>query len=680
MNSTRQNQIRNHIKLILKINEMINKYGIFAMLLTISLVVEAKDYYVSNDGNDSFSGTSLSEAFQTLERLNEVHLKPGDKILLKRGDVFMGSIVVNSSGKADAPIIIGAYGIGSNPVIKGSVRVPGIKKQKENTYTFHLEKQVKNLFVNDKMMIPARYPNLNQYLRSDNDKNETPMGMLYDKDLDFEDGYWEGATLVYRGTDWTYDWVTIDKFENNTFYFDSMEVRYRPRKGYGYFIQHKAELLDTINEFFYDKESKTCHFITKDNVSGNMSGVEAVVLDYAILLADGISHVKIENLEFTKFHEAGIIARSNNNFITINNCSIKQIEKVGIWFQDKALKCEISDCVLEDICGRGISLTQSSYNSVIRDKVSRVGLFPGLGTHGVNGMSGIVVEARNERYNRLLDTENFKSDSNYIAYNVVDSCGYTGIRADGMFNIVEYNRVDYPMMKLTDGGGIYCFRHASKSVFRNNIVTHSFGNNTSTSKAHHVIALGMYMDGSRECEITNNTLAHNTTGMVLNAGSVKHVVKNNIFFGNKRNQLTLPTKHEIFGEEHVIKNNIYFCNEEKQFCMIQMFRVKDFDWGTLDSNYYYNPYSEYIIEQRWQVEDSLRLSEWQNLSGHDQNSKSCFYNEQDGNHAELKINDTDKSKEIKLEGDYVNIDNKPIQKLLVKPFSSEIVIQVSPEN
>ncbi|MFW6327172.1 MAG: right-handed parallel beta-helix repeat-containing protein, partial [Bacteroidota bacterium] len=394
---------------------MINKYGIFAMLLTISLVVEAKDYYVSNDGNDSFSGTSLSEAFQTLERLNEVHLKPGDKILLKRGDVFMGSIVVNSSGKADAPIIIGAYGIGSNPVIKGSVRVPGIKKQKENTYTFHLEKQVKNLFVNDKMMIPARYPNLNQYLRSDNDKNETPMGMLYDKDLDFEDGYWEGATLVYRGTDWTYDWVTIDKFENNTFYFDSMEVRYRPRKGYGYFIQHKAELLDTINEFFYDKESKTCHFITKDNVSGNMSGVEAVVLDYAILLADGISHVKIENLEFTKFHEAGIIARSNNNFITINNCSIKQIEKVGIWFQDKALKCEISDCVLEEICGRGISLTQSSYNSVIRDKVSRVGLFPGLGTHGVNGMSGIVVEARNERYNRLLDTENFKSDSNYIA-------------------------------------------------------------------------------------------------------------------------------------------------------------------------------------------------------------------------------------------------------------------------
>ena len=82
--------------------------------------------------------------------------------------------------------------------------------------------------------------------------------------------------------------------------------------------------------------------------------------------------------------------------------------------------------------------------------------------------------------------------------------------------------------------GIAVNNEEKKSEFRNNIVTNSLGNNKSTANSHHLIALGMYMDGSKECVLINITLAYNTTGMFLNAGSEKHVVKNNVFFGNKQ--------------------------------------------------------------------------------------------------------------------------------------------------
>ncbi|MFW6369685.1 MAG: hypothetical protein ACOC10_00595 [Bacteroidota bacterium] len=185
----------------------------------------------------------------------------------------------------------------------------------------------------------------------------------------------------------------------------------------------------------------------------------------------------------------------------------------------------------------------------------------------------------------------------------------------------------------------------------------------------------MYMDGSKECELINNTLAYNTAGMVLNAGSEKHVVKNNLFFGNQRNQLTLPTQHSKFDENHIIIGNVLFSKEENQYCMIQMFRVKDFDWGIMDSNYYFAPYSDYVIEQRWEVVDTLSLKAWQTLSGKDQHSKECFYDEWDGYSAELKINESKTEKTIELEGDYVDIDNKPIETIRLKPYSSMVVVK-----
>ena len=78
-------------------------------------------YYVdSKKGKDSNAGTSESEAFQTLDKVNELDLNPGDTILLKKGSVFEDQALKftkEDSGTAEAPVKVSAYGEGDRPQI-----------------------------------------------------------------------------------------------------------------------------------------------------------------------------------------------------------------------------------------------------------------------------------------------------------------------------------------------------------------------------------------------------------------------------------------------------------------------------------------------------------------------------------------------------------------------------------
>lgn len=55
--------------------------------------VMGKSYYISSiHGDNSKSGTSEREAWETLDKLKQVKLEPGDQVLLEKGSVFQGYI------------------------------------------------------------------------------------------------------------------------------------------------------------------------------------------------------------------------------------------------------------------------------------------------------------------------------------------------------------------------------------------------------------------------------------------------------------------------------------------------------------------------------------------------------------------------------------------------------------
>ncbi len=86
-------------------------------------------YHVDPAGNDSADGRSPSTAWRSVSRASSAPLAPGDRLLFRRGGVWGGGLILSRSGTSAAPIVVGAYGDGELPVLRGgassAVKVSG---------------------------------------------------------------------------------------------------------------------------------------------------------------------------------------------------------------------------------------------------------------------------------------------------------------------------------------------------------------------------------------------------------------------------------------------------------------------------------------------------------------------------------------------------------------------------
>ena len=84
-------------------------------------VVSGKTYYVSASGSDSNSGTSPSQAWQTVGRVNRQSLAPGDAVLFAGGQTFADSdLEPATSGTAAHSIVFGSFGQGDAVLPQGA--------------------------------------------------------------------------------------------------------------------------------------------------------------------------------------------------------------------------------------------------------------------------------------------------------------------------------------------------------------------------------------------------------------------------------------------------------------------------------------------------------------------------------------------------------------------------------
>ncbi|HEY6975919.1 MAG TPA: right-handed parallel beta-helix repeat-containing protein, partial [Chitinophagaceae bacterium] len=91
------------------------------MMQFYAVYANAHTYYVDNiHGNDNNDGHSAGKAWKTLDKLNNTLFEQGDKIFLKRGQIFKGSLHLKGEGTASQPIICSAYGTGRRPIISSA--------------------------------------------------------------------------------------------------------------------------------------------------------------------------------------------------------------------------------------------------------------------------------------------------------------------------------------------------------------------------------------------------------------------------------------------------------------------------------------------------------------------------------------------------------------------------------
>lgn len=80
----------------------------------------AATYYVDALlGDDHADGRTQTTAWKTLARASQLKMKPGDQLLLRCGQEFLGQLDISGEGTVEKRVEVGSYGEGAKPIVKG---------------------------------------------------------------------------------------------------------------------------------------------------------------------------------------------------------------------------------------------------------------------------------------------------------------------------------------------------------------------------------------------------------------------------------------------------------------------------------------------------------------------------------------------------------------------------------
>ncbi len=627
----------------------------FQIMVSFMIHVSAKQYYVSNTGNDNAKGTSPESSFKTLERLNKVKLKPGDKVFFRAGDTFTGTLRVRYSGKKEKPIIFTSYGDGEKPIITGAITINNFVDQGDNIYTAECDKNIQFLFVDDKIMTIARYPN-SDFLIMDGGGHD----YLIDYDFPFETAQVKGATVRMRINNWQFEYRTVTEYTDYKLQFDSI-LHNRPdkinscRKGWGYYLDNRKEFFDAFNEWYYSPEEKVL-YLCRDSNDLSDNTIEASYIDNGIVLEKEVAFIEFQNIYISGQVKTGLHLKGYNRNIVIKDCEFSKIGILGIKAEKACKNIDIINNRFYDITGTGMRMMEVSNCKISNNTIKRIGLIQGYGVDAVNGAVGIVIENEERTHANMEEL----SHNNIIANNIIDSTGYMSMRMDGYNSICENNIMKNGLLTLNDGGLFHCWGfdtvYTFNNIIRNNIAVNCVGD-TKGTPSKFKMNKGIYIDNKcKDIRVENNIVSKTSGGILLNFLTMRCIVKNNICYNNKKALGVSARKIPGATIDHVITDNIFFNTENLGHTIaISSHKGKMANPGIIDHNLYVSPNEKYHIQTIEVVNDKkstdeFTLKTWQEEMQQDKNSKLFVpvINGKEYPVSEIYINETDKSKSFKL--------------------------------
>ncbi len=650
----------------------------FLILIVCIPAFSIRKFYFSSSGNDNYSliqAQNPATPWRSLEKLNSIMsiLEPGDSVLFRRGDVFVGTITVTKSGSESKPIVFAAYGNKNkpDPEINGRMNISQWSKTEKNIWVAdasHLASAVNYFTIDNKAYAMGRFPNA----------DETPDGYMHiesaDSTLSITDNElkgepdWTGAELVIKPKRWLIDRNPITKHEDHTLWYKAFS-RYVPAKGFGYFIQNHIRTLDKFGEWFYDTLSKKMylHLGDKSPKDYTIQGSR-----YENLLEiNNQSNVEIYGLSFVGANKNSVNL-NNVKGIVIRNCVMKYSGMNGI-NGSLAENILIENNKVLDVSNSGLTFMRGCSNIIVRgNTIKRCGIIDGAGPSGNSKTVGVSIGG----------------DNNLLEFNTIDSIGYIGLIFTGDNVLIKNNTISNFTMNKDDGGGIYTVSGKKRGRdFKNrkiigNIVMHGIGNGAGTSRPEFKSAIGIYMDdGTSYVDIYDNIVGYCAEiGIFLHDARFVNV-KNNLAYAC---DIPFAMHQDLIWEggsmiSNVIRKNIFVSPESNSF--LESFRTQEDNiknFGDLDSNYFWYP-SKNIEDTLRYFKETTWKSKYQNYSIRDWKQKYPFDQHSGFNEMEVKefnkkirieYNPTIKRKNINLGTNiYRDIEGeKVMDKITIKPF------------
>jgi len=580
-----------------------------SLLLLVDFPLYAVDYYVSNSGNDSHTGTSQSAPWRSIIKVNDAlhSLKPGDRILFRRGEIFYGTVKVTVSGKIEKPVTFGSYGTGAYPVITGFREIKNWVYRGNGIYSsvFSCESKPEIVTVDGVNTPIGRWPD-KLLLTIDSlagDNSFTDSGLQ-------STPCWTGAELVIRKNAWIWDRHKITRHAGEILEFtDSSD--YKARKGSGYFIQSHINTLDQFGEWYYDGSLFFMYFGAHG--PGNTS-VKVSSLDN-LAHVSGKSSILFENLSFEGASYFGLVI-NNSNHISVRNCNFTFIGKTAIFgpWHGESSYCTFTNTIIRNCNSNGILLNgDHTHAAIINNRIINTGLIPGMGGSG------------DGTYNALTSRGSYS----LIKGNIIENSGYMGIHFAGDSTIVTENFIKNFCLVKNDGGGIYTYIGLGKPQTGGNVTAniiidgHGYTEGTigtelnasgiyiddrasgitiSGNTAANCSAAGIYLHNSHGIEISNNTLFNNGSGPVYH-GCQLLMVHDNHSPGDPLRSIN-------------ITGNIFFAYQKPQKVLVISTlsgEINTFGWS--ENNRFIAPEVNGTIIRAWEngwdsLSIDLTLSEW----------------------------------------------------------------------
>ncbi len=530
----------------------------FLAPLTTASSLAATYFIDATGGNDANDGFTEQTAWQTLSKVNSYPFAPGENILFKRGERWRGTLTIRSSGTAGMPIVFGAYGDGSLPVIDATALTAGWASLGNNLYS--LPWVIPDTVLRPSVLIYGGEPKPPVYTLTFADLTAAPA-----PDNILLQTFWQ--TLIVTSAD------TSENTVSGLSIYDGWNTT-NPVKA----------LLGTIGT----NPVGAPPIDVTPKLSGLTEPGHWYWYDNTLYL---YSDIPPNDMEVEVGAQLYAIDSNRKDYITIQDLAVRGGNSAGVILQYTTDHAILKNLLIYDTgmlhWGGGITVWGAN-NNTISDNEIRSTL-----------KHGILITAWN----------NPPTTGNTISGNYIHHTGGSGVvLADAWArdNIIEHNTIGYTNQLNFDGSGIHLGGSGTGNVIRYNRI---FNGGSSSMKSAGIMADinpaptqfyynliygnnngGIDITGSGH-EIYNNTLYHNNESL-WNAGEIDFfpwgtgvsncTVKNNILVASDgKHFFTVNNWGYDSTQGHDIDYNIYMGNTEWRFIWGDQVTSSFDTWRTL---------------------------------------------------------------------------------------------------
>ena len=503
--------------------------------------LNAQNRYVattSMGGDDTNAGT-ITSPFATVNKALSV-MSSGDTCIIREGH-YNEQVLID--GKND--IVIMPY-MNEWVVFDGTEAVQSNWTiYSGNIYKTVLNKHIWQLFVDQKEMVMARWPNGNFLDKSIYNWNSWASGIV-DSANGFPNGSYNGFELVDStkkdlgstglnltgaigimnvGSFKTFNREIISHNpQDNFFSYNTIPNNTYRDKHHHFFVEGKLELLDQANEWFYDTTSMTLYLYPDNGQNPNGRSISGKVQDYAFTITNS-TDVIIKNIYF---FATTFFAKSSDNLLieechfSFPNCSKRMLREYDVapnvstfgqpGSANEVHNSVIRKCLFEYTDGEALriygdsNVIENCYMQYIDYSVSEL---PFL-------MVGVY----------------FSGDANKFLHNTVHDAAASAFLAPGTTPEFAYNDV-WSTGALQSDGSVY---QGTSATVQNSLIHHNYIHDTPKyalrfdapggdpgqagqyGNMHHNIAVrtnGIMVKGNHHYICYNTTFSSNKNGLII---------------------------------------------------------------------------------------------------------------------------------------------------------------------